>query len=196
MSYYEDLTHYNYLHHSKKELNIGWLQKDKTFNIGETPDGFLEKLKVYLEHSIFQTRGFHNCEFCNSEVISSNEIRVVSESGTIYASPMLVIHYVEFHNYLPPEEFIRAVMFGPEPASKEYLNALSLMPTFFERKKLEDGEDKKDQKIETLLADDLSESVNQQLMKELLDDYPELKKFMKAYKKIAPAAHGFKKNTK
>jgi hypothetical protein len=41
---------------------------------------------------------------------SSVEIRVVSTSGVTYAAPVLILHSVEAHKYLPPAEFIAAVV--------------------------------------------------------------------------------------
>jgi hypothetical protein len=32
----------------------------------------------------------------------------------------MIIHYIKEHDYLPPQEFINAVMNGPNPDSKEY----------------------------------------------------------------------------
>ena len=40
--------------------------------------------------------------------------------GTTYAAPNLIYHYVA-DGYLPPDEFIQAVMHGPLPDSIDYL---------------------------------------------------------------------------
>jgi hypothetical protein len=42
-----------------------------------------------------------------------------------YVAPSLVLHYVDAHEYLPPESFQRAVMACPPMRSMEYLRAIS-----------------------------------------------------------------------
>ena len=40
--------------------------------------------------------------------MSNGEIRITAETVT-YAAPVLIVHYVEAHGYLPPTEFLNAV---------------------------------------------------------------------------------------
>ncbi|KRR18256.1 hypothetical protein CQ14_25405 [Bradyrhizobium lablabi] len=73
------------------------------------------------------TRGWHFCEFCPkpaktvspgrirmldpaARTLGNGEIRVASAAGIIYVAPLLVLHYVVAHGYLPPQEFIDAVI--------------------------------------------------------------------------------------
>jgi hypothetical protein len=42
--------------------------------------------------------------------MGNGEIRVPGLSGVVYVAPVLVAHYVEAHNYRPPDEFIQAVL--------------------------------------------------------------------------------------
>lgn len=120
MAKFEDLTPYTYFScngHEYKILNIGWLA-------GEYPKGkpskeFLKELKKYEKFPRTQTRGFHVCPYCG-KARSSNEIRVISKKGIVYASPMMVIHYVQKHNYKPPDEYIDAVLDSVEPGGFEY----------------------------------------------------------------------------
>ena len=79
-------------------------------------------------------RGKHRCELCaepsdlvktylpNGIVIdpkcsraqwidersSNGEIRV-SREGITFAAPVLIVHYIEKHNYLPPDQFLKAI---------------------------------------------------------------------------------------
>ena len=46
-------------------------------------------------------------------LLGSAELRLVGRDGAVYAAPDLVLHYVEHHNYLPPHEFVEAVMLSP-----------------------------------------------------------------------------------
>jgi hypothetical protein len=41
--------------------------------------------------------------------LGNGEIIVKGEDGRRYAAPTLILHYIEAHHYLPPEEFIQAV---------------------------------------------------------------------------------------
>jgi len=45
---------------------------------------------------------------------SNGEIGV-SRGGTTFAAPVLIVHYIEAHRYLPPEEFLKAVEVAPAP---------------------------------------------------------------------------------
>jgi hypothetical protein len=40
----------------------------------------------------------------------NGEIRVRAANGITYVAPVLVLHYVVEHGYLPPQEFIEAVI--------------------------------------------------------------------------------------
>jgi hypothetical protein len=42
--------------------------------------------------------------------LSSAVIRVVGRDGRVYHSPAMICHYVTKHCYMPPEDFVRAVM--------------------------------------------------------------------------------------
>lgn len=137
--YYEDLTPYEYFAKDLvKCLNVGWLEKGKYFPVGKPSKEFLERLDDYEEKRYYQTKGLHSCQFCEENVHSSNEIRVVGKDGKVYASPRLIFHYVKTHDYLPPSEFIEAVLNGPRPRTEEYENAvknsmLEIANTFFKK---------------------------------------------------------------
>lgn len=42
--------------------------------------------------------------------IGSGEILVFNGKGIIYVAPNMIYHYVAVHNYLPPQEYIHAVL--------------------------------------------------------------------------------------
>jgi hypothetical protein len=76
----------------------------------------LEPIELY--------RGFHECDLngCKNialkftlpngeeEWLGNGEIEVAGENGKSYRAPSLVYHYIVEHNYLPPPEFITAVL--------------------------------------------------------------------------------------
>lgn len=91
-------------------VKIGWLDT-QNYTKGEVSQEFLEKLKE-IPFSI-RTKGWHDCPFC-SKAKSSNQYYIPLKgdiTGRIfYDAPEMIIHYCEEHNYLPPQEFIDAVM--------------------------------------------------------------------------------------
>jgi hypothetical protein len=157
MSYFEDLTPYEYdlgpttwkgqSSPSNKVLNIGWLSRSNSFAKGSVPDEGLEKLFELCKTCVNQMRGFHVCEFCESPRafshfsaerdgercwLGSAEIRVRGRSGTFYACPNLIYHYMKDHHYLPPQEFIDAVLQMPPPVGlirlQKWLRRIFLIP--------------------------------------------------------------------
>jgi hypothetical protein len=191
MAFYEDLSHYNYTHHSKRELNIGWLEKGQPFNMGEVPAGFIDRLNLYLnsDFTLFHCLGDHDCEFCEKRESACCEIRVVSIDGQVYAAPELIKHYIEAHSYLPPQEFIDAVMNGPAPGTKEYGDIVRRLPESWEQR-LPDINDKDyEKKMMALMMDRMSGEVDSKIIKEVFEKNPDFKKFIEAYNKIMPAVY-------
>ncbi len=126
MTYFADLSEYTYRKHPQddKAVNVGWLDLGHEFPIGETPLAFKERLFKFCLHPVNHARGFHPCPFCTSNPdrypvkvmenkivfhFGSAEIRVITAERT-YAAPNMIYHYVVAHNYLPPEEFVEAVL--------------------------------------------------------------------------------------
>ncbi|MEU3649211.1 hypothetical protein AB0E59_37960 [Lentzea sp. NPDC034063] len=130
MTYYPDLSPYEYFESDEKMLNVGWLDADHDFPRGPVPREFVDALLRLSKKSRNQTRGFHWCVFCKGAfedvpnpyrppgVASkgSAEIHAVGADGVRYSAPTLVIHYVIEHGYRPPEVFVAAVLHaaGPE----------------------------------------------------------------------------------
>jgi hypothetical protein len=134
--YYQDLTPYQYIFVEKDSptLNIGWLDSPHEYPQGQVSKLFLERLWLFCQSPVNQTRGFHECEFCAEPSfgvqleqgdeqlwLGSAEIRVFALDGTAYAAPNMIYHYIVDHHYLPPAEFVQAVVEGPLPDTPEYL---------------------------------------------------------------------------
>ncbi|WP_151771742.1 hypothetical protein [Streptomyces abyssomicinicus] len=132
MTYYADLTPYTYLPpggpgtgtpppwHGLPLLNVGWLSAARGYRKGTPPPELAETLReMTRSNRAQQTRGFHLCPWCSMRLLragpecprSSAEIRVVGDD-VAYAAPELIAHYVEAHEYLPPNEFVHAVLRG------------------------------------------------------------------------------------
>ena len=115
--YYPDLTPFTYSRAvcGTHVLNIGWLSRSAQFPIGDTSEEFRRALRKLAENPVHLCAGRHKCEFCDFrrlEIPAGNgEIHVPAAAGSVvYAAPELVPHYVEEHRYLPPTEFIEAVV--------------------------------------------------------------------------------------
>ena len=138
--YFKDLSPYSYLQpmeeRGKPVVNIGWLDDEHEFPIGDCPELFLVKLKelvcLYPQN---ETLGSHSSPFIEQNEnwvksgdlvllypkpylayhlgkeyrLGSAEIHVESPSK-VYVAPDLVYHYVADCRYLPPDEFVQAVM--------------------------------------------------------------------------------------
>jgi hypothetical protein len=108
--YFKDLTDYCYsrLLIQKGVKNVGWLDGTHPYTKGKFPAHLLEFLKTIRPQRLM--RGWHTCEICGGCRFPNNgEIHIYGEDGIIYCAPAMLVHYIEDHDYLPPDEFIRAV---------------------------------------------------------------------------------------
>ncbi|GAB3150836.1 hypothetical protein GCM10027290_39010 [Micromonospora sonneratiae] len=137
--YFPDLSSYEYgplAFPCPVAFNVGWLDVSESFSSGPVCEGFLEKLGFMVESPINVTRGAHLCAFCLVEVqskcgekmngmlmvqsverlggLGNGEIVVKGEGGVCYFAPVLIYHYVEKHEYQPPDEFVDAVLRGDD----------------------------------------------------------------------------------
>jgi hypothetical protein len=126
MAYFADLTGYTYSpsQAGPNVLNVGWLDQAVPYQKGPVDSDIVEALLRLCKKPVNLTRGFHRCPFCkprscppismtvdNQRVsLGSAEIRVTSENGVVYAAPTLIGHYIEEHEYRPPDEFLAGVV--------------------------------------------------------------------------------------
>jgi len=136
MAYFPDLSPYSYGHHSQPGVvHVGWLDSTHPFTRGDVDPATIKKLRVLASRPVELYRGFHLCELCeepagisktfmshNPSVIdtgcdwyrwfqpraSNGEIRI-SGDGVIFAAPVLIVHNIEEHGYLPPLQFLKAL---------------------------------------------------------------------------------------
>lgn len=118
MAYYPDLNTSS----SDGVVRIGWLDPEQPFRQGVADPEFVEKLKLYYQHRVRQSRGFHICPFCEEHrsglpteldgktlTLGSAEIEIKDDQGRVFVAPDLLYHYITEHRYMPPREFIDAV---------------------------------------------------------------------------------------
>ncbi len=115
-----------------KRFEVGWLHPDEPFRQGAAPAGFVARLKEFSNRARFCSEafnwgaygGYHTCEFCQ-QAHATGSLGVLFE-GKLYHAPTMIIHYVEHHQYVPPDEFIEAVMSGPLPGTPEFAATAAL----------------------------------------------------------------------
>ena len=122
MTYIQDLTPCTYHGPRNKygALAVGWLDKEHLFPTGDTSQEFKDKLKeLVTNHLVMRYMGSHECQWgprpSQHKLAPSGNgsIVVVSPTSEItYEAPALIHHYVTEHNYLPPQDFITAVLFA------------------------------------------------------------------------------------
>jgi len=145
MAYYEDLTPYEYGQcYDDKTVNIGWIDEIHPYPQGKVTEEFVLSLWEYIKYPINQTRGvyhnkrldpqttFHIAHYEGYHMtLGDAEIRVVDvENDLIYAAPNLILHYIITHQYLPPDQFINAMIKGPKPNSDIYSQSMSKLFRF------------------------------------------------------------------
>ena len=69
--------------------------------------------------------GYHICDFCNfcNVELGAKTIEIAYKEK-IYACPALIIHYIEKHQYLPPTQFIEAVINYDHQYAMEYFKKI------------------------------------------------------------------------
>jgi hypothetical protein len=113
-------------------LAIGWLEGGFEFATGEPIDGLIERVIRFQEEtrdrfSAYIYRGQHTCSICgpNTESIERSHINLfIPGIDCVYMASGGLAHYLEFHSYTPPGDFVSALLSCPFPSSKEYEDAL------------------------------------------------------------------------
>lgn len=131
--HFPDLSPYSYgLQRPLTDVfNVGWLDRSISFPKGVVPASVADRLKDWFEVGhVNVMRGIHECNLCRAEqwpplplrdnpwitigtqthLLGHWEIWVPGPDGKVFASPGLIIHYIDTHQYCPPQKFIDAVM--------------------------------------------------------------------------------------
>lgn len=123
-NYFEDLTTYSRMispFSLDGVVNIGWLNIKSGFSAGPVPLRIIEKLKnvacgaCSMKVLVEPCRSLPQCDLCGPVTLMSHGKAIpdgelwVPGNGVIYASPVAIIHFMEFHDYAPPQEYIDAV---------------------------------------------------------------------------------------
>jgi hypothetical protein len=111
--------------------NVGWIGRNQEFACGESEQKFIDKLKTIILKSgkgtydvlVDKIRGSYECPICGEQeleirdentyfILGSAEVWIPDSKvcGNYFSVPGLIVHYIEDHQYRPPEEFINAVL--------------------------------------------------------------------------------------
>jgi len=106
---------------------VGWLDAFHRFPKGSVPRGTLRRLAALRKWARSDSMGVHLCELCPVTVHDATGIIgrwhacrarsganvFVPGQGVVYAAPVLILHYIRSHDYLPPPEFLAATKACP-----------------------------------------------------------------------------------
>ena len=83
--------------------------------------------------------GYHSCGFCrfsrgpthlqyNNLVLGTgrNNLFVPAPESKVFVAPSLIAHYIDAHDYQPPQAFQQAVLACPNVKSPEYLQTIAM----------------------------------------------------------------------
>jgi hypothetical protein len=134
MTYYKDFTPCTYFDgHSWlcRLMAIGWLEHGKPFPKGRLSNLVVERVNV-LRDQFFKAfpslafRGLHQCSLCaerkqSDATLAQSHINLfIPHRGFVFIAPARIDHYMQVHDYCPPESFIEALLDCPSPLSLEY----------------------------------------------------------------------------
>lgn len=147
MTYFKDLSVYVYGGKERPwplQNNVGWLGPGNPFPTAKPNEALLDLIWKFCKVRVNPARGIHICHLClrrevhippfeshfhsrNGEklLLGSAEIRSFSNCGAIFAAPNLIYHYVAFHHYRPPDEFVDSLTEGLCPPDPEYFLRLA-----------------------------------------------------------------------
>lgn len=124
--YFPDMSFYSYflLRPLGSVRNIGWLGRGQQYSRGRVSSGLLDKLKLIImsegavDFHVNRVMSAHECVvagcrdlFVGDVGLGFSEIWIPGvEKGAYFASPSLILHYIEEHDYCPPQMYSETVM--------------------------------------------------------------------------------------
>ena len=140
MSYLQDLSVFALFGMADaRVLAVGWLSSAHSYNRGEvSAEVFARICELLLDPWQPGTiLGRHQCSLCRfttgpSELVLRDNTTVsigsrnlfVPAGDVLYVAPSMVAHYIDSHEYQPPDEFIAAIKECPPMRSVEYLRQM------------------------------------------------------------------------
>ena len=110
--YLEDLSPRSSAEDDNEMVSVGWLDSFHAFPTGRTSPPFRWRLRTLAIHPLNPSKGSHACDFCGKAW--GGGAFVFEGPSRSYFCPEMITHYVDEHDYLPPAEFVEAVMSKPK----------------------------------------------------------------------------------
>ena len=130
MAYFKDFTVCEYFQPCDewlfRPIAIGWIERGKPYTRGENPPEIFTKLDNLRKESIASLhttfRGLHCCSICErAEPLECSHVNLfIPHEGMVFLAPGRIDHFMEQHQYAPPESFVLAVMQCPLPGTEAY----------------------------------------------------------------------------
>jgi len=119
---------------------VGYLWLGHSYPRGKVSPLVFDRLVALVEARWRVSLGYHTCNlgWCvmvpdlhlnkfrfrgRALVLGFSEI-LVPDDRVVYYAPDLILHYIHWHHYLPPECFCAAILKCPKPGSVEYTAAI------------------------------------------------------------------------
>jgi len=131
MAYFADLDTTTQIPSGSHVRAIGWLSAERPHCTGSVSEVFVTRLRSFCDRWSDSVRalgwpvcaGPHSCELCGGVRASGNF--GVPAGNILFVAPEMIGHCVEKHGYVPPQEFVVAVLAAPEPGTVDYANAVA-----------------------------------------------------------------------
>src|SRR5689334_4498125 len=131
MTYFPDLGSQSMLMSASFVRAVGWLSRHHPYSQGHVSDAPKARLNDYCRRWGLSCEalwwpvcaGVHRCEFC-LQFMAAGHFGVPAQD-VLYVCPEMIGHYVEAHGYLPPREFLDALLVAPVPGTEEYAAAVA-----------------------------------------------------------------------
>jgi len=102
---------------------IGWIDASHDYPIGRPDNEVICRLRTLIKTRtetfdlhVNPVRGIHPCNLCGNDIqldgktiLGMSEIWIPS-NGIWLAAPSLVVHYMEYHSYIPPSVFCSSIL--------------------------------------------------------------------------------------
>src|SRR5690348_7142364 len=116
MTWYADLGRESRIVKGPRIRTVGWLASDHSYACGEVLPPVLSKLRRLCTTWIDSARvlrwsvdkGRYACVFCGHR--AAKGAFGVPGDRVLYVAPQMIWHYCHAHDYLPPREFMDAVV--------------------------------------------------------------------------------------
>jgi hypothetical protein len=126
MSFFPDLGRASLVARGEHVRAVGWLHPGHPYTRGKVAAEFLARLKEFIRRQSLSGNhfcfpgfgGYYTCEFCGNAGGIGN--LGLPRDDILFVFPEMIVHYIEAHEYKPPDEFITALMRSPFPDTEEF----------------------------------------------------------------------------